>query len=183
MKGNPELRTFLDTLIEATRSDPDSERWWKTDKFEKFTKKLLPKELDMVESPPEEDLNYNCYIFGFGFQNDARFIGNANWEFTRRLDREIEEMIKSGYLLKLEKPEPAALAAWRMNEVPEICHVGVMEEDETVLSKWSWGPLFRHHIYAVPASYGDNVEFYIKSDKARKYLEEKRGKWGDNKAQ
>ncbi len=183
MKGNPQLREFLDTLMEATRKDPNSERWWKTDKFEKYSRASIPNELQIVALPPEEEKNYNCYIFGFGFQYDARFIGNANWEFTRRLDREIEEMIKLRFLIKLEKPERGALVVWRMNQVPEICHVGIMEEKETAISKWSWGPLFRHHVYAVPESYGDNVEFYKILEEAKHFLVSKRTKWNGEKAE
>lgn len=183
MKGNPELREFLDTLIEGTRGDPNSERWWKTDKFEQYSRALIPNELTIIAPPPPEEQNYNCYVFGFGLQDIARFVGNMNWEFTRRLDREIEEMVTLGYLVKLKKPEPGALVAWRMNEVPEICHVGIMEEGESVISKWSWGPLFRHHIYAVPASYGDTVEFYNITPEAKAFLLDKRLHWNGEKAE
>lgn len=51
-----------------------------------------------------------------------------------------------------------------------ISHVGLLEDTETVISKWSWGPLLRHRIFAVPADYGDVVEFYSLTPDATDYV-------------
>ncbi len=43
-----------------------------------------------------------------------------------------------------------------------ITHVGVMYDNDMVISKWASGPLLKHKIFDVPKSYGDDI-LYVKS--------------------
>ena len=45
-----------------------------------------------------------------------------------------------------------------------VVHAGIMESRDVVISKWSWGPLVKHHIFCVPAHYGNKISFYKKPD-------------------
>ncbi len=166
MKGNEEMRKYLDDIIHLKNP---VENWYVPELFEKFTMSGLPPELTLVTLPPHEEENYNYYIYALGLNNDPRFIGNANWDFMRSLHTDFDAMIEKGILKQIKKPEKGCLVIWRIEE-NAITHVGLMEDGDVVISKWSWGPLFRHHIYDVPASYGDNAEFYVGLPKAREYI-------------
>jgi ADP-ribose pyrophosphatase YjhB (NUDIX family) len=172
MKGNEQIRKNLDDIIHLKNP---VEHWYVPELFEKFTKEKIPFELSMIAPPPPEEKNYNCYIYALGLSDDKRFLGNANWDFMRSLHTDFDAMIALGILKQIEKPENGCLVMWR-TEQNVIAHVGLMENFDTAISKWSWGPLFRHHIYNVPASYGDNAEFYVGLPEAREYVKKQRDK-------
>jgi len=59
------------------------------------------------------------------------------------------------------------------NYPDHLTHMGVLQQDGSVISKWAWGPLMKHNLWDVPASYGNNI-FYLKSistEKARVLFE------------
>lgn len=170
MKGNEQMRKYLDDII---HEQSPVENWYVPELFEKFTKGRLPPELTLITPPPREEENYNCYIYALGLNCDPRFLGNVNWDFMRSLHTDFDAMIESGILRKIEKPEKDCLVMWRTDE-NAISHVGLMEDEDAAVSKWSWGPVFRHHLYDVPASYGDNAEFYTGIPEAREYIKKQR---------
>jgi hypothetical protein len=47
-------REYLDKIINSSK---DYESWYKPDLFEKETKTLLPKELEIITPPPNENKN------------------------------------------------------------------------------------------------------------------------------
>jgi GrpB-like predicted nucleotidyltransferase (UPF0157 family) len=51
-----------------------------------------------------------------------------------------------------------------------ISHVGLMDDANIVVSKWSWGPLLKHKVFDVPDHYGDKVEFYMLSSEAKRFV-------------
>jgi len=162
MKGNQITRKKLGELV----SDKNADNWWRPELFEKYTHPQIPVALEIVASPPAEEQNYNCFVYVLGLHNDERFLGNKGWDFTRKLDALFDEMIEQKILEKIEKPERGNLVVYRADS-GKISHVGLMEDGSTVISKWSWGPLLRHKIFDVPDHYGDAVEFYKISEKAR----------------
>lgn len=172
MKGNEQMRKYLDDIIHLKNP---VENWYTPELFEKFTREKIPFKLVMIAPPPPEGQNYNCYIYALGLKHDSRFLGNDNWDFMRSLHNEFDAMIGSGILRQIEKPEKGCLVMWRIEE-NAITHVGLMEDSDTAISKWSWGPLFRHKVYDVPASYGDNAEFYVGLPEAREYIKKQRNK-------
>ncbi len=172
MKGNKQMRKYLDDIIHLKNP---VENWYTPELFEKFTKEKIPFELSMITPPPPEEQNYNCYIYALGLNNDSRFLGNENWDFMRSLHIDFDAMIEKGILMQIEKPEKGCLVMWRIEE-NAITHVGLIEDTDTAVSKWSWGPLFRHAVYDVPASYGDNAEFYVGLPEAKAYIKKQREK-------
>lgn len=163
-----ELRLKLDAIV----SEENAENWWKPELFEKNTLPILPSELEIIESVPSEKLNYNCFVYALGLQHNPQILGNKGWEFTRNLGPVFDEMITKGLLQKVDKASQDTVIVYR-TETGSISHVGLMEDENTVISKWSWGPLLKHHIFAVPADYGDTVEFYTIVPEAVDYVIEK----------
>lgn len=127
--------------------------------FEKNTRHKLPESLVILEEPPEENGNYNCFVFAFDLQEYAPMLGGTGWEYTRSLDTVVGVLIADAVLKKLPAPQPEALVVYRM-AVGSISHVGRVTPGGKVISKWSWGPLIKHALYDIPASYGDTVEYY-----------------------
>lgn len=154
-------------------SSENEKNWWKPELFEKNTKEQLPSELEIIAPPPEEELNYNCFVYALGLQNDSRFLGNGGWAFTRKLDVVFDEMIGKDILKSVDTPKEGDMIVYRADG-GVISHAGLMENENMVISKWSWGPLLRHSIFDVPDHYGDKVEFYTFSDEARDFVFEKR---------
>lgn len=155
MLGNRELRNLLDAIV----SDENSENWWRPELFEKNTRHQLPNDLTVVEAPPEESRNYNCFVFAFDLRHHTPLLGVDGWEYTRRLGTTVDTLIDDKSLELLDTPTPDSLVVYR-TESGTISHVGRITPDGKVISKWSWGPLLEHDLYAVPASYGDMLEYY-----------------------
>ena len=126
--------------------------------FEKYTRPQIPSELSIISSPPPEEENYNCFVYVLGLQSDARFLGNKGWDFTRNLGKVFDEMIDSKVLELLHEPKAGSLVVYRADN-DSISHVGILETEKIVISKWSWGPLLRHTILDVPDHYGNRVEY------------------------
>ena len=160
-KEQQELREMLDTIV----SEENAENWWKPELFEQNTLPILPPELEIVAGVPNEEQNYNCFVYVLGLDNHTEIIGNKGWEFTRNLGPIFDELIEKDLLKKVATPAKGLVIVYR-TQSGNISHVGLMESEDTVISKWSWGPLLKHHIFAVPADYGDTVEFYTLTPEA-----------------
>jgi len=169
MKGNKELRLDLDTIVSSENED----NWWRPELFEKNTRNRLPHELEIITSPPAENINYNCFVYALQLQGNPDFLGTDNWDFTRILEGAFEKLIENGLLQKKDKAGKGDLIIYRTLS-GSISHVGVMLTADTVISKWSWGPLIKHSIFDVPADYGNDVLFYTISSVAREFVLELR---------
>jgi hypothetical protein len=149
---NKELRATLSKIVSPENED----NWWRTDLFEKNTRPILPKELEILASPPPAKQGYNCFVYALGFSEDPRFLGGENgWPFG---DRFITDLIKKGFLTETKLPQKGDVVLYEDDKM--ITHAGLMESAEVVVSKWSWGPLLRHKLWDVPAHYGDKISFY-----------------------
>lgn len=155
---NKDLRKKLGTLVSSENED----NWWRRELFEKYTRPQIPSELSIISTPPPEEENYNCFIHVLGLQSDARFLGNKGWDFTRNLGKVFDEMIDSKVLEPLHAPKAGSLVVYRADD-NSISHVGILETEKNVISKWSWGPLLRHEIFDVPDHYGNKVKYYALS--------------------
>lgn len=165
MKGDQIIRKKLGELV----SDENADNWWRPELFEQHIRSQIPSTLKIVTPPPVEERNYNCFVYVLGLETDQRFLGNAGWEFTKKLDELFDEMIAQSILERIENGNSNNLIVYRADS-GKISHVGLMEDESTVISKWSWGPLLRHKIFDVPDHYGDTVEFYKISEKARGFV-------------
>ena len=159
------MRERLGKLVSAENED----NWWRQELFEKYTRPQIPAELEIISLPPPEEQNYNCFVYVLGLQHDADFLGNKSWDFTRNLGPVFDEMIKAKILKPLDKPTMGNLVVYRAND-NAISHVGIMENENMVISKWSWGPLLRHAIFDVPDHYGNRVEFYELLEAAKTFV-------------
>ncbi len=157
--GDPELRAKLGKLV----SLENEENWWRTELFGTNIRSLIPPELEILATPPSEEQNYNCFVHALGLQGHSELLGNNGWEFTRNLGPVVDEMILKGIVEHESTPRAGSLIVYRTSN-GTISHIGLMEDEETVISKWSWGPLIRHKIFDVPDHYGDCVEFYSMSN-------------------
>ncbi len=155
MLGNLPFRKFLDNIVSEERA----ENWWRPELFEKYTRHQLPKSLVILKKPPQEENNYNCFIFAFDLQKYTPLLGHNGWEYSKKLDTVVDALIEDTTLEKLPTFQPGALIVYRTTE-RTISHVGRITADGKVISKWSWGPLIEHALYDVPESYGDIVEYY-----------------------
>ena len=165
MKGDPALRKLLGELV----STKNEKNWSESERFEKNTRQLLPQGIMVLHAPPEENKNYNCFVYALGLQNHSSLLGNKAWKFTRELGGTFEDLMKNGLLRRTESPETGDLVVYRGRD-GIIGHVGIFDQDNMVVSKWSWGPLLRHAIFDVPDHYGDEVSFYRIAEAARSFV-------------
>jgi hypothetical protein len=159
------MRKLLDEIIKANGGD----NWWKPNLFKKYTQDKLPKELEIVKTPPIEEKNYNCFIYALGLASDEAFI--KIWQGFI-YDTFFQKLIDEGILEYTNEPKAGDYILYRdtKNYPNMITHIGVLQDDNSIISKWAWGPLFKHKIFDVPESYGDDVS-YIKAISKEKALE------------
>ncbi|MEK7615475.1 MAG: hypothetical protein AAB431_03780 [Patescibacteria group bacterium] len=165
MINDSSLRKKLDEFL----SQENEQNWWKPELFEASVRDQLPKELEILSPPPAEQNNYNCFVYALGLEQDRSFLGNDNWNFTKELDQVYEEMMSQNLLTETQTPTPGDLIVYRTKE-GVMSHVGRVKDNGVIISKWSWGPLLKHAVLAVPASYGDDVRYYKISDEAKQFV-------------
>ncbi len=143
--------------------------WWQPKLFEEKIKKLLPKELQILENPPKYKGNYNCFVYGLGLQNDKYFLGGKNpvqQEF-------IKYLLDKNILIKKNNNEEKAKGdlIFYVNKKWGITHVSILDNESVVISKWMWGPIIKHKIWDIPSSFGSKI-FYCKKVNSEKIKKE-----------
>jgi len=150
---NKQLREDLSKIVSPQNED----NWWIPELFEKNTHPSLPKELEILMSPPQKEKQYNCFGYALNLSSDPRFLDDKSWAIN---DDFFKSLISLGLLQKITSPEKGDIVLYW--DHGDITHAGIVESDDWVVSKWSWGPLFGHKTWDVPAHYGDKITFYKK---------------------
>ncbi len=158
------FRKELDEIIHTNGGD----NWWKPELFEKYTHNILPKELEVLKTPPNAGENYNCFIYVLGFANDSDLIKDCGGFIY---DTFFQKLIDQGLLEYTDTPSNGDYILYRdiKNNTNMITHIGVVENDDMVISKWAWGPLLKHKTFDVPESYGNDILYVraISKEKAK----------------
>lgn len=68
------LRKQLDEIIKTDGGN----NWWYTKLFQEKILPILPKELELLELPPSEDKNYNCFIYILGLSKNINIIKDTS---------------------------------------------------------------------------------------------------------
>lgn len=133
--------------------------WWVPELFAKNTKPLLPADLEILADPPPENKNHNCFAYALGFAEQLDLVSETNG-FD---DRYFMLLLENNELEKTNQPVTGDYVIYQdLEHFPDrLTHIGVLDGDR-VISKWAWGPLVRHRVWDVPASYGDNL-FYVRA--------------------
>jgi hypothetical protein len=106
--------------------------------------------------------SYTCAVYAFHLVGDAvyreiadsglgkTFAGRDFVEFAMKekllIERGQEEVLKGDFVIYLLEGR--------------FGHIGLMQSDQRVLSKWGTGYLCEHSLWEVPCSYGLEVRFY-----------------------
>lgn len=155
LQCSQEIRNKLSEIV-----SPKNESLWTPELFEKNVRNILPKEIEVIEPPPIEKDQYNCFIFALGLEKDIRFIGKHDGNDNPFYQLSFfPKLIRDGYLKMATIPITGDLILYE-NDKGVVTHAGRMELSDAVISKWSWGPLIKHHIRCVPKHYGDKISFY-----------------------
>lgn len=144
-------RKQLTDIIEAEHGN----NWWKPELFKLKVRPLLPSDLNIVSEPPTPEQNYNCFVYAFGLQNDPEFLGGKN-----PVQQEFIQWLILNKVLTPTDTRDAGNLIFYENERGEITHGGILQDAETVISKWMWGPSIIHKLMDVPSSFGDKVSFF-----------------------
>ncbi|MFH0857446.1 MAG: hypothetical protein V1848_01730 [Candidatus Magasanikbacteria bacterium] len=152
---NQKLRQQLSTIV-----SPENEKnWYVPMLFEKNTLPQLPKEVILVQSPPEESKNYNCFLYVLKLYENEEIIKETHGFIFSAF---FEHLIAIGEMKKTYQKGEGTIVLYKDEKTNpnEFTHAGIMREDGTVISKWSWGPILIHDLFDVPLAYGDIVEYY-----------------------
>jgi len=154
-----EVRNKLNEIV-----SPKNKSWWTPELFEKNVRNILPKEIEVLEPPLGEKDQYNCFIFVLGLEKDRRFIGKHDSNDSPFYQLSFfPKLIQAGHLETATTPVAGNLILYE-NDKRVVTHAGKIESPDIVVSKWSWGPLIKHHIWCVPKHYGDKISFYKKPE-------------------
>lgn len=143
-------RESLTQIIE----DDGGMNWWVPERFKKNVLHKLPHDLQIVYPPPPEQVNYNCFVYALGLQDDPDYLGGKNpvqQEF-------IKYLIKREVLLSADKKADNLI--FYEDEKGNITHGGLLIGEDEVISKWMWGPIFVHKIWDVPSSFGNQLHTF-----------------------
>ncbi|MEX2436818.1 MAG: hypothetical protein WD471_01480 [Candidatus Paceibacterota bacterium] len=160
-----ELRKQLSRIV----SLENERNWYIQELFEKNTLPQLPKEVQLVKSPPEESENYNCFMYVLGLhENNNTLKETGGFLFSAF----IEQLIDIGEMKEAHQKSVGDIVLYKNEEIHsnEFTHSGIVQEDGKIISKWSWGPILIHGLFDVPLSYGNSVGYYepIVKEKALK---------------
>jgi hypothetical protein len=158
------LREQLDKIIHAN----GGKNWWKPDLFREKTLPLFPKELEILAYPPNESRNYNCFIKTLGLSEDTDIVKDSGGFIY---DTFFQKLIDEKMLTYTDHPKDGDYILYRdsKNYPNTITHSGTLDR-EKIISKCAWGPLLRHDVFDVPASYGNEIS-YIQSIERKKATE------------
>lgn len=162
---NLKLRKQLNKIV-----SPENEKnWYIPELFAKNTLPKLPSELKIIESPLGYNNNYNCFLYILNLHKNIEILKESGGFIYSAF---IKKLIDLGELKKVLKPAKGTIVLYENEkEFPnEFTHGGIMQDNQKVISKWSWGPIFIHDLFDVPLFYGDSVSFYeaIPKEKALK---------------
>lgn len=157
------LREKLNKIVSAK----NAKNWYIPELFEKNTLPNLPKELDLIEMPPKEEKNYNCFIYALGLHKNSDVLKETKGFIYSNF---IKHLIEINEIKQVKKIQPNIIVLY-INEKSnpnEFTHAGIAQENGKILSKWSWGPILLHDLFDTPFSYGNKVTYYkpIKPEKA-----------------
>jgi len=145
----------------------DVKDWWIPELFTQNTKPIFPSELDILADPPEKKKNHNCFAYALGFAEKLELIAETHG-FD---DLYFIKLLENNEVFKTRSPVTGDYVVYQdLEEYPNrLTHIGIITEDK-IISKWAWGPLVKHNLWDVPASYGNNV-FYVKAISFKRSLE------------
>ena len=154
--------------IAENLTDANANDWFERDVFVTKVQPILPAVLEVVALPPTwEEGKYNCFAYAFGVHKESAFLRKTKRPSQEDLMNIV--LINSPHLVRL-------LSTLQQTTAPEIgdyviykngrmfTHAGIYLGDKMLESKWSDGPIMRHHIHAVNPGYGDEIAFYKKGD-------------------
>ena len=146
MRSNLDLRNTLEAITQSHISAHDR----------LLSERVLNHTIRILSSI-REDNSYNCVMYALDLQNDQRYL-----ELRKIIDPNIHAdtsflnyLIDEGALLL----DSSGNLLTYSNEL-KITHIGKIDIQGRVISKWGIGHLYEHAIYEVPISYGDQVRRY-----------------------
>lgn len=136
----------------------DVKDWLIPELFVQNTKPIFPTELEILADPPKETKNHNCFAYALGFSEKLELTAE-----TRGFDDlYFIKLLENHELERTTLPVDGDYVIYQdLEGYPDrLTHIGVLDGSK-IISKWAWGPLVRHSLWDVPASYGNDV-FYVK---------------------
>ena len=120
-------------LLGSVASPENEENWYKPDLFIKNTLSILPKGIEVQKLPPEENVNYNCFIHVLGLENEPKILRETKGFIY---DSFIEKLLAEKELVKVKHPQVGDIIFYR-NHDGVITHAGKVAKDDFIISKWS----------------------------------------------
>ncbi len=138
--------------------------WHNPDKFQSVSE-LLPEEIKVIESPPGEKWQFNCYAYALGLHELSDFYMTSQDGFIYSLF--VKKLLSKGELRKVIDRSPRFGDIILYKDNGELTHAGVVAEGEgKIISKWSSGPILKHNVLLLPISCGYDVSYYNPLSKA-----------------
>jgi hypothetical protein len=133
------------------------EGWYRPEFFQELARRLPP-EIAVIDPPPGQAWQFNCYAYALGLHTLPAFFktgidGFIYSSFVKKLFMQ-GELVKTGQF-----PEAGDLIFYASDDM--LKHAGIVSNDHRIISKWAAGPLLKHEAFDVPISYG-NFVFYCK---------------------
>jgi len=126
---NEDLRKKLSDIVCQKNAD----NWSRADLFIKNILPILPKELKIIELPPSEDKQYNCFVYALGLSQNECFLRWENvWVFSNDF---LNSLIASKYLIETKEIKTGNIILYR-DDKSFITHAGIMKSKNIEISKF-----------------------------------------------
>jgi hypothetical protein len=104
---------------------------------------------------------YTCLVYALKFHGKQDYENMAGLPFSRVFAGKdfAHWLLDLGYLEKIDQAKQGAFVIY-FDEYNEFVHIGVVQGDGRIISKWGDQGLFNHEIFEVPLSYGNNVSYF-----------------------
>jgi hypothetical protein len=122
-----------------------------------------PNAITVLESP-QPIRGYTCLVHVFDFTEQPEYEIIVRRSKCRNVfagANFAHWLFDIGALEEIPSLQPGHLVFY-FDDFDCFKHVGIIQQDGRVASKWGTGQLFEHGLFEVPASYGNNVKFFKK---------------------
>ena len=145
--------------LDALMYQNDSLDWWQPARFREHIKPQLPSDIEIIADPPPASENYNCFLYALGLARNHTIRAETHGFIY---DTFVHTLLAHDELIQTDLPRADDFILYQdaVRYQDRITHIGIIEADGRIRSKWAWGPLVRHQPLDVPKEFGDDI-FYV----------------------
>jgi hypothetical protein len=125
-----------------------------------------------VQTDDSSPLAFNCVMYAFGLEDDARYIrlarqclrldpnhdADPNYQGVHADTSFVEFLIDKGSIVQVSSSSKGDMAVYFSGN--RVKHIGRFIAPSRIASKWGMGHLYTHALTEVPSNYGGTLRYF-----------------------